>query len=63
MYAEEGRYCATAELMEPLIDENTIGVAAVLGSTYTGEFEDVAAIDAMLGGCDGRVGFQGVGGV
>lgn len=45
---EEGRYCATAELMKPLIDENTIGVACVFGSTYTGEFEDVKSIDAML---------------
>ncbi|KAL6785348.1 hypothetical protein ACKKBG_A03470 [Auxenochlorella protothecoides x Auxenochlorella symbiontica] len=48
VYAEEGRYCATAELLEPLIDENTIGVAAVLGTTFTGEFEDVQAIDAMV---------------
>lgn len=45
---EEGRYCATPELMRPLIDENTIGVAAVFGSTYTGEFEDVEAIDALI---------------
>lgn len=26
VYAEEGRYVATPELMKPLIDENTIGV-------------------------------------
>lgn len=109
VYAEEGRYCATAELLEPLIDENTIGgwalwnlglglgvrrleppaasrtdcacmgvhaatapetqrecrcplpfippgVAAVLGTTFTGEFEDVQAIDAMVGEWQGGAG-------
>ncbi|EFN55834.1 hypothetical protein CHLNCDRAFT_35292 [Chlorella variabilis] len=43
----EGRYVSTPELMRPLIDENTIGIASVFGSTYNGEFEDVEAIDAL----------------
>ena len=30
-------------------DENTIGVAAILGTTYSGHFEDVAGIDAAIG--------------
>ena len=30
VYAEEGRYSATPELMEPLIDENTIGEGIIL---------------------------------
>ena len=30
-------------------DENTIGVVAILGTTYSGHFEDVTAIDAALG--------------
>jgi len=46
--AEEGRYAATPELLAAQCDENTIGVVAVLGSTYTGEFEDVAGIDAVV---------------
>jgi glutamate decarboxylase len=29
-------------------DENTIGVVAVLGSTYTGDYEDIAALAAAL---------------
>ena len=29
-------------------DENTIGVAAILGTTYTGAFDDVAGIDAAI---------------
>ena len=31
----------TAERARPLIDENTIGVCPILGSTFNGEFEDV----------------------
>lgn len=31
----------TAERAKPLIDENTIGVCPILGSTFNGEFEDV----------------------
>lgn len=46
--SEEGRYIATPSLLEKQCDENTIGVVAVFGSTYTGEFEDVKGIDAMV---------------
>ncbi|GBG26916.1 Glutamate decarboxylase 1 [Hondaea fermentalgiana] len=38
----------TAERAEKLVDENTIGVCPILGSTFNGEFEDVAAICAMV---------------
>ena len=31
-----------------LVDENTIGICAILGSTYTGEYEDVKAINNLL---------------
>lgn len=30
-------------------DENTIGVVGILGTTYSGHFEDVAGIDAAIG--------------
>ena len=33
----------------PQIDENTIGVVAVVGTTFTGECDDVAGLDALLG--------------
>lgn len=39
----------TADKAKELIDENTIGVAVILGSTYNGEFEDVKAFDTMIG--------------
>ena len=36
------------EDVEPHIDENTIGVAAVLGTTFTGHADDIVGIDALL---------------
>jgi glutamate decarboxylase len=30
------------------VDENTIGICAILGTTYTGEYEDVKAINDLL---------------
>lgn len=55
---EEGRYIATPELLESKCDENTIGVVAVFGSTYTGEFEDVKAIDEMVGKLNKKNGWE-----
>ncbi len=45
-----GRTHLTAESARPLIDENTIGVVAILGSTMDGAYEPVAEIAAMLDG-------------
>src|SRR5436190_3250733 len=36
------------EDVEPHVEENTIGVAAVLGTTFTGHADDIAGIDALL---------------
>eukprot|EP01065_Artemidia_motanka_P017270 TRINITY_DN2077_c4_g1_i1.p2 TRINITY_DN2077_c4_g1~~TRINITY_DN2077_c4_g1_i1.p2 ORF type:complete len:449 (+),score=196.74 TRINITY_DN2077_c4_g1_i1:65-1411(+) len=38
----------TPELARAHVDENTIGVVAILGSTFNGGFEDVAGMDRML---------------
>ncbi|KAE9285842.1 hypothetical protein PR003_g26472 [Phytophthora rubi] len=38
----------TAERARPLLDENTIGVEAILGSTFNGEYEDIKGIHDML---------------
>jgi glutamate decarboxylase len=46
---EPGRYTVGPEDVEPLIDENTVGVAAVLGTTFTGHADDVRGIDELLG--------------
>lgn len=46
---EEGRYSITPELAREQIDENTIGVVGILGSTYNGEFEDIKGLNDMVG--------------
>jgi glutamate decarboxylase len=45
---EEGRYVITAEQVLDAVNEDTIGVVAILGTTYTGELEPIAEICAAL---------------
>jgi len=45
---EEGRYTIGAAEVEPLLDERTIAVAGLLGTTFTGQMDDLASIDALL---------------
>jgi glutamate decarboxylase len=42
------KYTIGPEDIEPHIDENTIGVAAVLGTTFTGHADDIAGINDHL---------------
>ncbi len=42
------KYTIGAEDVEPHIDENTIAVAAVLGTTFTGHADDIAGINDYL---------------
>ena len=42
------KYTIGAEDVEPHIDENTIGVAAVLGTTFTGHADDIGGINDHL---------------
>src|SRR4051794_21620648 len=44
----EGKYVIGPEDVEPHVDENTIGVAVVLGTTFTGHADDIAGIDKLL---------------
>lgn len=44
----EGRYVITPEQVLDAVDEDTIGVVAILGSTYTGELEPIKEICAAL---------------
>jgi glutamate decarboxylase len=53
---QEGRYTIGAEQVQPLIDENTIAVAGVLGTTFTGQSDDFASIDELLGRLDSEQG-------
>jgi len=45
---QEGKYTIGPEDVEPHVDENTIGVAAVLGTTFTGHADDIVGIDKLL---------------
>ena len=45
---EEGRYVITPEQVLDAVDEDTIGVVAILGTTFTGELEPIAEICAAL---------------
>ncbi|WP_213577079.1 glutamate decarboxylase [Rhodococcus sp. USK13] len=45
---EKGRYIITPEQVRGAVDENTIGVVAIIGTTYTGELEPVAEIADTL---------------
>jgi glutamate decarboxylase len=42
------KYTIGPEDVEPHVDENTIGVAAVLGTTFTGHADDIGGINDLL---------------
>ncbi len=45
---QENKYTIGPEDIEPHLDENTIGVAAVLGTTFTGHADDYVGINKLL---------------
>ncbi|KAL8694930.1 MAG: hypothetical protein Q9218_000501 [Villophora microphyllina] len=47
-YCTESRYVIDPKEAVDLVDENTIGICAIIGTTYTGEYEDVKAINDLL---------------
>ncbi|RAL67364.1 hypothetical protein DID88_008119 [Monilinia fructigena] len=48
VYCTEDRYVLDPEEAVNLVDENTIGICLILGTTYTGEYEDVKAVNDLL---------------
>jgi glutamate decarboxylase len=44
----EDAYTLSAADVEAQVDENTIAVGALLGTTFTGQIDDLAGIDALL---------------
>jgi len=48
VYCTEDRYVIDPKECVDLIDENTIGICAILGTTYTGEYEDIKGINDLL---------------
>src|SRR3954470_13354796 len=45
---QRDRFTIGPEDVEPHVDENTIGVAAVLGTTFTGHADDITGINDLL---------------
>ncbi len=45
---QPGKYTVGPDDIEPHVDENTIGVAAVVGTTFTGHADDVVGINDFL---------------
>jgi len=48
VYCTEERFVMDPKECVDLIDENTIGICAILGSTFNGEYEDVKTINDLL---------------
>jgi len=47
-FCTEERYVIDPEETVNLVDENTIGICVILGTTYTGEYEDAKAVNDLL---------------
>lgn len=48
VYCTDERYVIDPKEAVDLIDENTIGICVILGTTYTGEYEDAKSINDLL---------------
>ncbi len=55
---EDNRYTIAAAQVEPLLDERTIAVAGLLGTTFTGQMDDLASIDALLARVESERGWR-----
>ncbi len=54
----EGQYTITPDAVLEAIDENTIGVIAILGTTYTGEYEPIKDIHDRLVASNEETGWE-----
>jgi len=55
---QPSKYTIGPDDVAPLIDENTIGVAAVLGTTFTGHADDIRGINDHLAALKGERGLD-----
>jgi glutamate decarboxylase len=55
---QPGKYTIGPEDIEPHLDENTIGVVAVIGTTFTGHNDDIQGMDALLQEVNEREGWD-----
>lgn len=54
----KSRFCLDPELVRENVDENTIGVFVILGSTYTGHYEPVETISSILDEYQAKTGLD-----
>jgi len=48
VYCTDDRYVIDPKQTVDLVDENTIGICVILGTTYTGQYEDAKAVNDLL---------------
>ena len=58
IYMEGDRYIINAEEVLKLCDENTIGVAVIMGTTFTGQYEPVKEINDALDKLNKETGWE-----
>ncbi len=56
---EGDRYCLNAEEALKLVDENTIGVVVIMGSTFDGRYENVKEVNDALVKLNAEKGWGG----
>lgn len=55
---EGDRYCLNAEEALKLVDENTIGVVVIMGSTFDGRYENVKEVNDALVELNAKTGWE-----
>ncbi len=55
---DKGRYIINAEEVIKRVDENTIGVAAILGTTFTGQYEPIEEVNSALDKLNKKTGWD-----
>lgn len=55
---EKGRYVINAEEVLKRVDENTIGVVAIMGTTFTGQYEPVEELNDALDKLNAETGWD-----
>ncbi|MDE3070537.1 MAG: glutamate decarboxylase, partial [Acidobacteriota bacterium] len=55
---EDGRYTVGADQIEGLVDERTIAVAGLLGTTFTGQIDDLESINELLARLESERGLR-----
>ena len=56
--SQENGYAFDPSKVTQLCDENTIGVLAILGTTYTGEYQDVKTLDSIMQEYNAKTGYD-----